>query len=189
LPPRAFHVYLLEGKARGANPQNVITNQNTTKLTPMIRNLLLLSLVTSLAIACGDNNTSASDDSVATNNNDKSNNESSNNTTMSTTPSAPKVFYMNYDTNEGIEDPVEMTEEEAIKILKELPTTDGNFMGMSLSNDEVVQFMHQDGRGLVLDIPMVAEPVDKVITLDQAVQVIKDAYSGKSAEDIALANH
>ena len=45
--------------------------------------------------------------------------------------------------------------------------------------------MYQDGRGLVLDIPTIDEPVDKVITLEQSLEVIKDVYAGMSAAQIA----
>lgn len=99
----------------------------------------------------------------------------------------PKMFYWNYDENKGVETAAFVPQDEALKTMESLPDTDGNFLGLEMAEAEIVQFMYQDGRGLVLDIPNVDEPVDKVITMEQCVKIIKDLYAGKSAGDIAKA--
>ncbi|HTF04629.1 MAG TPA: hypothetical protein VK826_11420 [Bacteroidia bacterium] len=70
--------------------------------------------------------------------------------------------------------------------MEELPETDGNFLGFKLiEDDEIVQFMYQDDRGLVLDIPN--EGHEAIIDLEQCKQIIRDLYAGKRATDIVSA--
>ena len=117
----------------------------------------------------------------------KANDDTLSSSPMKQTTDLPSLFYWNYDANKGMQAPEVVTVDEAVKIMDELPSSDGNMLGMIRGEDDIVQFMYQDGRGLVLDIPNVAEPVDKAVTKEQALKIIRDFYSGKHDDDIAHA--
>lgn len=158
-----------------------------------MKTILPIALALVFTISCGDNSTeTASDDSTTKEDSGVAKDSSqNNNTTISpmtaTLNDPPSVFYWNYDTNKGIESPEALTKEETIKLMNELPDSDRNFLGMKLADESIVQFMYQDGRGLVLDMPTLAQPVDKVISLEDCIHIIESVFAGKSADDIAEA--
>ncbi|TND10478.1 MAG: hypothetical protein FD123_120 [Bacteroidetes bacterium] len=101
---------------------------------------------------------------------------------------AIKLFYWNYDADEGVssDDHYEAPLEETIECMENLPDSDGNFLGLELPDGEIIQFMHDDNRGLYLDIPVVNEggSYAKVIDISACLDIIRDMYTGKKPRDI-----
>lgn len=99
-----------------------------------------------------------------------------------------KIFYQDYDSGESMDsdDAYRATLIEAQKIFEGISETDGNFFGLELDSGEIVQFMHDENRGLVLDIPVVAEggSYTKITGMPEALQYISAMYSGKKPLDI-----
>lgn len=99
-----------------------------------------------------------------------------------------KVFCCDYDSGESItsEDECLLSVDESIECMESLSDTDGNFFGIELPDGAIVQFMHDDNRGLILDIPDVAEGGSHTRVVDPAMslQIIRDMYNGKSPRDI-----
>lgn len=102
----------------------------------------------------------------------------------------PKIFYYDYTEQRGTEDGIVMSEGDAVAEIQNLPATDGNFFGMELSDGTIVQFMYDGPKATwFLDIPnpVTQESYNADITMDDAVKIIEDIYSGKSADDIKAA--
>lgn len=102
----------------------------------------------------------------------------------------PKVFYYDYTEQRGTEDGIVMSKGDAVAEIQNLPATDGNFFGMELSDGTIVQFMYDGPKATwFLDIPnpVTQESYNADITMDDAVKIIEDVYSGKSADDIKAA--
>ncbi len=63
-----------------------------------------------------------------------------------------KFFYTNYETDEGIDNPIEMSLEEIISIFLELVDGEGNFFGFTDNDNNCIQFINEENKWL-LDIP------------------------------------
>lgn len=104
-------------------------------------------------------------------------------------PDTLKIFYQDYDTGESMDSDDEYMAPliEAQEIFEGISETDGNFFGIELESGEILQFMHDENRGLLLDIPAVAEggSYTKVTNMPEALQYISDMYSGKKPLDIS----
>lgn len=100
---------------------------------------------------------------------------------------APKVFYYDYtEKRTSGDEPVDMSKDEALEILKTLPVSDGNFFGLDLGDRGIVQFMYDDKGTLMLDIPdpETMESFQQNTTLDEALKIVGDVYDGKSPDDV-----
>lgn len=99
-----------------------------------------------------------------------------------------KVFYQDYDSGESMESDDEYMAplEEALEIFEGISDTDGNFFGLELESGEILQFMHDENRGLVVDIPVISEggSYTKITDMPSALQYISDMYAGKKPLDI-----
>lgn len=103
-------------------------------------------------------------------------------------PETIKIYYQDYDSDESMESDDEYMAPlyEAREIFEGISETDGNFFGLELESGEILQFMHDENRGLVLDIPVTAEggSYTKVTDMASALQYIGEMYSGKKPRDI-----
>lgn len=103
----------------------------------------------------------------------------------------PKGFYWNYDVPTGVEEAVDMTEEEAVKIMTELSESDGNFFGLELWDGSIVQFMY-DGQNKTwfLDIPnpVTQESHNSDVTRDEVIEIIHQVYDGADSDVIKAGN-
>ena len=138
--------------------------------------------------ACGgDNNGMTRDEIDSTKFVDSMWEQSPLNKNKTATPIVPvRIFYWNMEERINQDIPVDTSKDAALKIMKELPVVDGNYFGMMRGEEEIVQFMHTDDKGLLLDIPNAADgPFQTVITIDQCLKVISDFYDGKSDDAIA----
>ena len=99
-----------------------------------------------------------------------------------------KLYYWDYDMDGGIasDKPEQTTLTDALQYMEELSETDGNFLGFELADGKIIQFMHDENLGLLLDIPDIEEggSYTKTLDLDACLQIIRDLYNGKKPMDI-----
>ncbi len=136
-------------------------------------------------ISCGDKSADEARDSVKDTTSSSSTNTMA--TPTGTSSVTPKVFWFDYtEKKTSGDEPVDMGKDEAIQTLQALPVTDGNFFGVDLGRNGIVQFMYNEKNVLLLDIPdpVAMESFQKEITMEQAVKVVSDVYDGKSADDV-----
>lgn len=148
-------------------------------------NKTFLFLFTALfAISCGDKPVTEANDSL----NDTASTSTDNAVVKPEASSVtPKVFYYDYtEKKTSGDEPLAMTEDEAVEVLKTLPVSDGNFFGLDLGDNGVVQFMYDAKGVLTLDIPdpETMESFAQEVTLDEALKIVGDVYDGKSADDV-----
>jgi hypothetical protein len=100
---------------------------------------------------------------------------------------APKVFYYDYTEQRGTKDAIEMSEADALEALNGLPEEDGNFLGMELSDGNIVQFMYDGNKsGWFLDIPdpETQQSYNADVTIDDVKKIVSDIFAGKTANEI-----
>lgn len=89
-----------------------------------------------------------------------------------------KIFYYDYELDQGIEDPHVVDLQTALKLFYEITDEPNNFFGLVDSYDKCIQFIYLDNGEWLIDIPCPPDFLNwqKTTDYDECVHIIKEVY-------------